>query len=140
MKTIHYIIIALAGAFIIVLLLINAQIFQVLPHNPKIVGDDVTALTNNAIPNQYKFSQQIGWHIYISADGKIQPISGDGKIDRNLQFSCSFSVIPNDGHDHFVYLSVSRNNETGYVVAIDDQNGQVIQSKSVSLESAVCGP
>lgn len=138
MKTIHYIIISLV--VITVLLLINAQIFQVLPHNPKIAGDDVAALTNNVIPSQYKFSQQMGWYVYISADGKIQPISGDGKIDRNLQFSCSFSVIPHDGRDHFAYLSVSRNNETGYVVAIDDQNGQVIQSKSVLLESAVCGP
>ncbi|HET7336579.1 MAG TPA: hypothetical protein VFJ23_01635, partial [Candidatus Nitrosotalea sp.] len=62
------------------------------------------------------------------------------KIDENSIFSCSFPVIPNDAQDHFAYLSVFRNNDTGYVVAIDDHTGKVIYAKPVPSELAACGP
>lgn len=105
----------------------------------KILWDSSTAA--NATASRYGiFHQEIDWHVHVTAGGTIHPVTDHHNIDENSIFSCSFSIIPNDARDHFAYLSVFRNNETGYVVAQDDQAHQVIDAKPVPLEIAVCGP
>ena len=110
------------------------------PTTDKISLDAASKLANNTASRYGIFPHEIDWQVYVTADGKIHPVTDYHKIDENSVFSCSFSVIPNDARDHFVYLSVFRNNDTGYVVALDDQTGKVIDAKPVPHESAVCGP
>ncbi|MDC8452103.1 MAG: hypothetical protein KGH87_04645 [Thaumarchaeota archaeon] len=86
------------------------------------------------------FPHETDWHVHITSDGKILPVTDNHKIDENSIFTCSFSVIPNDARDHFAYLSVFRNDDTGYVIALDDHTGKAIYTKPVPLELAVCGP
>lgn len=141
MKKSIIVIIGLVGISIVISLLFMVEpVFQSIPHHPRIVGDTAMTIMNNTASQYDVFTQQTMWQIHVSADGKIHPIDGNGKIKRNVEFSCSFPIIPNDGKDHFVYLSVFRNNNTGYIVVLDDQTGQIIESKPVSHEAAGCGP
>ncbi|MBI3640701.1 MAG: hypothetical protein HY223_10420 [Thaumarchaeota archaeon] len=133
MKTLHLSIIV-SGVVISIL-----AYLLFIPATDKISWD-VSKLTNDTASKYGIFPNEIDWHVHVTADGKIHPVTDYHKIDENSIFSCSFSVIPNDARDHFVYLSVFRNNDTGYAVALDDQTGKVVDEKPVPLELAVCGP
>jgi hypothetical protein len=101
---------------------------------------DTSKLANDTASKYGIFPHETDWHVHVAADGKILPVTDYHKIDENSIFSCSFSIIPNDARDHFAYLSVFRNNDAGYVVALDDNTGKVIDAKPVPRELAVCGP
>ncbi|HEX5358477.1 MAG TPA: hypothetical protein VFW99_01020 [Candidatus Nitrosotalea sp.] len=101
---------------------------------------DVSKIANATASKYGIFSHETDWHVHIASDGKIHPSTNTHEIDENSIFSCSFSVIPNDARDHFAYLAIFRNNNTGYVVALDDSTGQVVDAKPVPYGSAVCGP
>jgi hypothetical protein len=132
MKTLHYSII-ISG----VLMSVLAYLLLV-PTTDKILWD--TSLANETASKYGIFHHETDWHVHVTTDGKIHPITDYNKIDENSIFSCSFPVIPNDEQDHFAYISVFRNNDTGYVVAIDDHTGKVIYAKPVPNGLAVCGP
>lgn len=106
----------------------------------KISWDSAGQLANDTALKYGIFPHETTWYVHVTADGTIHPVTDYHKVDENSIFSCSFSIIPNDARDHFVYLSVFRNNDTGYVVALDDQTCKVIEAKPVPLEMAVCGP
>ena len=139
MKKLNTIIVILVVASIAILLLfVIESVFQTMPHRSKIVGDSAMTIMNDTASQHDIFTQQTVWQIHVSANGQVYAMGGNGKMD--MELSCSFPIIPNDGKDHFAYLSVFRNNNTGYIVVLDDQTGQIIESKSISRESAVCGP
>ena|SRR5574337_6673 len=133
MKVLHYSII-ISGVLISVLVY-----FLLVPTTDKILWD-TSQLANETASKYGIFPHETDWHVHVTTDGKIHPIADYHKIDENSIFSCSFSVIPNDEQDHFAYLSVFRNNDTGYVVVIDDHTGKVIYAKPVPNGLAVCGP
>ena len=111
-----------------------------IPTNDKISCDEIGKSANDTASKYGIFPHVIEWDVHITRDGTIHPVTDYHKIDTSSIFSCSFSGIPNDARDHFAYLSVFRNNDTGYVVALDDKTCQVIYEKPVPLDLAVCGP
>jgi hypothetical protein len=127
-------------AIVVPLLFVVEPILQSIPHHFIIPGDTADAIMNNAAAKYGNFSESIGWWVHVSANGKIHAIDGTGKFYRYGEFSCLFPIIPNDGKDHFASLMLFRNSDTAYVVVMDDQTGQIIESKPVSLGSAACGP
>jgi hypothetical protein len=135
MKTLHLsIIVIISGVAISAL-----AYLLFFPATDKILWDSSTPANNTA--SKYGiFHNEIDWYVHIASDGTIHPVTDYHKIDENSIFSCSFSIIPNDARGHFAYLSVFRNNDTGYVVAQDDQTRKVIDAKPVPLDLAVCGP
>lgn len=106
----------------------------------KIGWIDATNLANKTASQYSIFSEQTTWNVHIQKDGTLYALNGKHEIDKNLSFSCSFSVIPNDASDHFAYLSVFRSSDSGYVVALDEKTGKIIDAKPIPYESAVCGP
>ncbi len=114
--------------------------FLLVPVHDKVSCDTIGKSANDTASKYGIFPQEIEWDVHIAADGKIHPVTDYHKIDQSSIFSCSFSVIPNDDKDQFAYLSVFRNNDTGYVVALDDKTCKVIDAKPVPLDLAVCGP
>jgi hypothetical protein len=124
---------------VVPLLFIVQPILQSIPHHFIISGDTADAIINNAAAQYGVFSESIGWWVHVSADGKIHGIDGTGKFYKYGEFSCLFPIIPNDGKDHFAFLRLFRNNDTAHVVVMDDQTGQIIESKPISLGSAYCG-
>lgn len=134
MKTLHLVMVGIITSGVIVF--ITAYL---LPATDKILWDVSTA-ANSTASKYGVFHQEIDWHVHVAADGTIHPVTDYHKIDENSIFSCSFPVIPNDARDHFAYLSVFRNNDTGYIVAQDDQTQKVIDAKPIPCELAVCGP
>ncbi len=108
---------------------------------PNTISCDETGNSANYTALKYGiFPHETDWSVHIAADGTIHPFTDYHKIDESSIFSCSFSVVPNDAKDHFAYLSVFRNNDTGYVVALDDKTCEVIAAKPIPLDLAVCGP
>ncbi len=134
MKTLYYSIIVFGS-------MISVLTYLLLVPVTNVISWDESSKTANITASQYGiFSHETNWHVHIAADGKINPSTGYDEFDQNSGFSCLFSVVPNDAQDHFAYLSVFRNNDTGYVVATDDRTGKVIDAKPVANELAVCGP
>src|SRR5574337_453334 len=134
MKTLYISIMIISGVLISVV-----TYLLLVPTSNKILWD-ASQLANETASKYGIFHHETDWHVHVTADGKLHPITDYHKIDANSIFSCSFSVIPNDEQDHFAYLSVFRNNDTGYVVVIDDHTGKVIYAKPVPNGLAVCGP
>ncbi len=108
---------------------------------PNIISCDEDGKSANRTASKYGiFPHETDWSVHIAADGTIHPFTDYYKIDESSIFSCSFSIVPNDARAHFAYLSVFRNNDTGYAVALDDKTCEVIAAKPVPLDLAVCGP
>jgi hypothetical protein len=144
MKTLHLVIIGISiGVFILAIYLsFTLGIFdQILFGSDKTSFLNISHLANDTASKYGVFHHETEWYVHVTSDGKIRSANNlNHKIYEDSIFSCSFSIIPNDTKDHFVWLSVFRNNDTGYVVALDDQTGKVIDAKPVSYELAVCGP
>lgn len=105
-----------------------------------VISWNASTAANRTASKYGVFSHETDWHVHVATDGKIHPVTSYHQIDENSIFSCLFSVIPNDARDHYAYLSVFQNNDTGYVVAMDDHTGKVIDANPVPLKLAVCGP
>ncbi|MCA2004040.1 MAG: hypothetical protein QXE84_03260 [Candidatus Nitrosotenuis sp.] len=142
MQKIFPIIIGIIAVIVIIasILFTNSGVFQYVSNHSKISLYDAIKISNNTASKHGSFNQQITWHVHILSDGKIQVLDETGKKSGTKNFSCQFSLTLDDVKDHFAYMSVFRNNDTGYVVLIDTKSGQIIESKPVSLDSAVCGP
>jgi hypothetical protein len=139
MKTRISIIAIICGIAAVMTILFGGEFFQDISET-KTTWGDAANLANKTASAHGIFPNQITWNVHIEKDGKIHALDGNHKIDKNLAFSCSFSIIPNDAKDHFAYLSVFRSDDAGYVVVLDEKTGQVIDAKPVQYESAVCGP
>lgn len=133
MKTLHL-------GIIVSSVVISALAYLLLVHVSDVISWDVSVVANTTASKYGIFPHETDWHVHVTADGKIHPSDDHHEIDENSIFSCSFSVIPNDAQDHFAYISVFKNNDTGYVVALDDHTGKVIDAKPVPSKLAVCGP
>jgi hypothetical protein len=121
-------------------IVVSVMAYLLLVPMSSVISWDVSKMANATASKYGIFSHETDWHVHIAADGKIHPSANNHEIDESSVFSCSFSVIPNDARDHFAYLSVFRNSDAGYVVALDDQTGKVVDAKPVAYGSAVCGP
>jgi hypothetical protein len=126
---------------IIMLMLITVGKISIIGGSAKISFDDAVQLANNTASKYGVFLHQTTWYVHVNSNGIIQAANNlNHKIDESSTFSCSFSINPNDAKDHFAFLSVFRSSNAGYAIALDDQNGQVIDSKPVPYQFSVCGP
>jgi len=106
----------------------------------KVWDIDAAQLANETASKYGIFSQQTTWNIHVSSNGKIYGLDGNHRKYDYLNFTCLFSIIPNDDKEHFAYLSVFRSNSTGYVVVLDEYTLSVIDAKPIPYEDAACGP
>lgn len=133
--------ISIGGVILVTYLLFTFGVFDQVIFGSVNTSLNISHLANDTASKYGIFPHETDWYVHVTSDGKIHPANSlNHKIDENSIFSCSFSIIPNDAKGHFAYLSVFRSNDSGYVVAIDDQTGKIIDEKPIPLESAVCGP
>jgi len=105
----------------------------------KISLDQANALAEREAHEYGNFSLPSTSYFHVTSAGVLH-LAGQQRHDViwSTKVDCSFTIIPKDGKDHFVYAVVLTSGTSAYLVAIEDQNGEVIDSKALTRESTDC--
>ena len=105
----------------------------------KISFDQAQQIAKNEIPTDANFTGGGATYFHVSTDGTIHEA---GQLRHDIIWSekvnCAFSITPRDGKDHFVYVVTFTNDKIAVIVVVDDQNGKILDTKTIPKESYYC--
>lgn len=103
----------------------------------KISGEKIMEIAESEADKYGNFELATSWYFHVTGDGVLHyagaqrhDVIWPSKVD------CSFTIIPKDGRTHFIYAVKFESDRSAYLVAVEDQEGEIVDSKPVSREAS----
>jgi len=105
----------------------------------KISFDQAEEIARKQIPKDANFTELGASFLHISSDGTIHEAGNqDHYIYWSTKTNCTFNIKPSDGKDHFVYVVTFTNEKVAFVVIIEDQTGEILDTKIMPADAVHC--